>query len=60
MMARRKRKRRKSKGNNPIGYTKKGGYFRLVYGTPKNPRLGTGKWKSKKSFVKAAKRAIKR
>ena len=52
----RKTKTRKSK---PIGYTKVKGKFKLVYGTKKSPKLGSGSYNSKESLAKAAKRALK-
>ena len=56
----RKTTKKRTKGKKkPIGYTKVSGKFRLVFGTKKNPKLGSGKYSSKTSLASAAKRALK-
>jgi len=52
-------KRRVSKSKKPIGYTQVKGKFRLVYGTKKTPKLGTGSYSTKAKLATAARRALK-
>ena len=52
-------KRRSSKKKKPIGYTKVKGKFRLVYGTKKTPKLGSGSYSTKAKLASAARRALK-
>ena len=64
-MVRRKRKttkrtrKRKGSKRKPIGYTKIKGKFRLVYGTKKKPKLGSGGYSTKAKLASAASRALK-
>ncbi|HPQ79834.1 MAG TPA: hypothetical protein PLG47_05240 [Candidatus Dojkabacteria bacterium] len=51
--------KRKSTKKKPIGYTKVKGKFRLVYGTKKNPKLGSGSYSTKAKLASAARRALK-
>jgi hypothetical protein len=52
----RRKTTRKRSSKKPIGYTKVKGKYRLVYGTKKNPKLGRGSYKSKKSLISAVQR----
>ena len=51
--------KRKSSKKKPIGYTKVKGKFKLVYGTKKSPKLGSGSYSTKAKLASAARRALK-
>jgi len=51
--------KRKSSKRKPIGYTKVKGKFKLVYGTKKTPKLGSGSYSTKAKLAAAARRALK-
>jgi len=49
----RKLKTTRKRSKKPIGYTKKGKSYALVYGSKKKPKLGKGRYKTKKTLAKA-------
>ena len=51
-------KRKKSTKRKPIGYTRVKKKYALVFGTKSKPKLGKGRYSSKASLSKAAKRYL--
>lgn len=59
---RKKTTRRKSttkRSTKPIGYTKQGKSYKLVFGTKTKPRLGASNYRSKAALTKAAQKYLK-
>jgi hypothetical protein len=56
---RRTKKVTKRRVSKPIGFTKQGKSYRLVFGTKKNPRVGSKVFRTKKSLVAAARKRLK-
>lgn len=55
-----KRKRTvKRSGNKPIGFTRVGKKFALVFGTKTKPRLGKSRFNSKKTLLANARKRLR-
>jgi len=52
-------KRKTKRSSKPIGFTKVGKKFALVFGTKSRPRLGKSRFGSKKTLLTAARKKLK-